>query len=155
MRRGWMEEELVLSLGGALGDDGITDPLERRAASRCSRRPLARPRARRSRARRCSSAPRAWRCAAHVAPSIETEVHKALREVADEAAIGVFAENVRKLLLAAPFGPKPVLGVDPGIRTGCKLAVVDASGKLRRLGPHAPGDARGQGRRRPRCWPTW
>ena len=102
--------------------------------------------ARRSRARRCSSARRAWRCAAHVAPSIETEVHKALREVADTAAIGVFAENVRKLLLAAPFGPKAVLGVDPGLRTGCKLAVVDGSGALRRARAlHAPRDAGGQG----------
>jgi uncharacterized protein len=66
---------------------------------------------------------------AHVVPAIENEVHKALREVADEAAIRVFAENVRKLLLSAPFGPKAVLGVDPGLRTGCKLAVVDDSGK--------------------------
>ena len=65
----------------------------------------------------------------HVAMSIDTEVHKALREVADAAAITVFAENVRKLLLAAPFGPKPVLGVDPGLRTGCKLAVIDATGR--------------------------
>ena len=64
-----------------------------------------------------------------MAPSIESEVHKALREVADAAAITVFADNVRKLLLAAPFGPKPVLGVDPGLRTGCKLAVIDASGR--------------------------
>jgi uncharacterized protein len=66
---------------------------------------------------------------AHVVPAIENEVHKALREVADEAAIRVFAENVRKLLLSAPFGPKAVLGVDPGLRTGCKIAVVDDSGK--------------------------
>jgi uncharacterized protein len=42
----------------------------------------------------------------------------------------VFAENVRRRLLEAPFGAKPVLGVDPGIRTGCKLAAVDASGKF-------------------------
>ena len=69
-----------------------------------------------------------WRCAGTSSPSIETEVHKALRDVADKAAIEVFAENVRKLLLAAPFGPKAVLGVDPGLRTGCKLAVVDGSG---------------------------
>ena len=65
----------------------------------------------------------------HVLPSIESEVHKALKEVADEVAIRVFAENVKKLLLASPFGPKAVLGVDPGIRTGCKLAAVDDSGK--------------------------
>ena len=64
----------------------------------------------------------------HVLPSIENEVHRALKEAADEAAIRVFAENVRRLLLEAPFGPKPVLGVDPGLRTGCKLAAVDAAG---------------------------
>jgi uncharacterized protein len=57
-------------------------------------------------------------------PALRIEVHRALKDVADEAAIRVFAENVRKLLLAAPFGSKAVLGVDPGIRTGCKLAVV-------------------------------
>ncbi len=62
-------------------------------------------------------------------PSIDTEVHKALRDIADVAAITVFAENVRKLLLAAPFGSKSVLGVDPGLRTGCKLAVVDETGR--------------------------
>ena len=64
----------------------------------------------------------------HVLPSIENEVHRALKDAADEVAIRVFAENVRRLLLEAPFGPKPVLGVDPGLRTGCKLAAVDASG---------------------------
>ena len=128
MRRGWMEEELILSLGGALGDDGTTDPLndELIALFETAACPAA--------GAKFAGAPllkRAARLAlrGHVAPSIETEVHRALREVADTAAIGVFAENVRKLLLAAPFGPKPVLGVDPGVRTGCKLAVVDASGR--------------------------
>ncbi len=64
----------------------------------------------------------------HVLPSIENEVHRALKDAADEAAIRVFAENVRRLLLEAPYGPKPVLGIDPGVRTGCKLAAVDAAG---------------------------
>ena len=64
----------------------------------------------------------------NVVPSIENELHRDLKEASDEAAIRVFAENVRRVLLAAPFGPKPVLAVDPGLRTGCKLAVVDASG---------------------------
>ncbi len=128
MRRGWMEEELVLSLGGALAEDGSTDPLsdELVAAFEAVACPPA--------AGKFAGAgllKRAARLAykAHVAPSIDAEVHKALREVADTTAIGVFADNVRKLLLAAPFGPKPVLGVDPGLRTGCKLAVVDASGR--------------------------
>ncbi len=128
MRRGWMEEELILTLGGRLGDDGTTDPLmdEMLAAFETAACPPA--------GAKFSGAPllkRAARMAlrAHVTPSIDTEVHKALREIADAAAITVFAENVRKLLLAAPFGPKPVLGVDPGLRTGCKLAVVDATGR--------------------------
>jgi uncharacterized protein len=64
----------------------------------------------------------------HVRPSIENEVHRDLKEAADEAAIRVFAGNVRRVLLAAPFGPKPVVGVDPGVRTGSKLAALDASG---------------------------
>jgi uncharacterized protein len=128
MRRGWMEEELVLSLGGALADDGDGDALadELAAAFEAAACPPA--------GATFAGAPllrRAARLAlrGHVAPSIETEVHKALREVADAAAIAVFADNVRKLLMAAPFGSKAVLGVDPGLRTGCKLAVIDASGR--------------------------
>ncbi len=66
----------------------------------------------------------------NVRTSIENEVHRVLKDAADAAAAHVFAENVRRRLLEAPFGAKPVLGVDPGIRTGCKLAAVDASGKL-------------------------
>src|SRR4051812_2362117 len=128
MRRGWMEEELVLSLGGALADDGVTDALDQELVA------LFETAACPPDGAAFAGAPllrRAARLAlrAHVAPSIETELHKALREVADSAAITVFAENVRKLLLAAPFGPKPVLGVDPGLRTGCKLAVIDATGR--------------------------
>ena len=130
MRRGWMEEELVLTLGGRLGDDGTTNPLMDEMLSvfetaACPSRPLGAAFA------GAALLKRAARLAlrVHVAMSIDTEVHKALREVADAAAITVFAENVRKLLLAAPFGPKPVLGVDPGLRTGCKLAVIDATGR--------------------------
>jgi len=66
----------------------------------------------------------------HVMPSIETEVHRMLKDAADEVAIGVFSENVRKILLGAPLGSKMVLGVDPGLRSGCKLALIDASGKF-------------------------
>ncbi len=65
----------------------------------------------------------------YVLPNIEAEVHRELKAVADEAAIKVFSENVRKLLLAAPFGPKSVLGIDPGIRTGCKLVVISQAGQ--------------------------
>ena len=66
----------------------------------------------------------------NVRTSIENEVHRVLKEAADAAAAQVFAENVRRRLLEAPLGPRAVLGVDPGIRTGCKLAAVDATGRF-------------------------
>lgn len=64
----------------------------------------------------------------YVVPSITNEVHRTLKEKSDEDAIKVFAENVRKLLLGSPFGSRCVLGVDPGLRTGCKVALIDKSG---------------------------
>ena len=66
----------------------------------------------------------------YVKPSIDAEVHRGLKAAADDAATDVFAANLRRLLLEAPFGPKSVLGVDPGVRTGCKLALVDAASSL-------------------------
>ncbi len=65
-----------------------------------------------------------------LAPSMETELRLETKRRADEAAIRIFAENLRVLLLAAPLGRKAVLGVDPGLRTGCKLAFLDPQGKL-------------------------
>ncbi len=62
--------------------------------------------------------------------SVALEVSTALKLRADREAVEVFAENLRELLLAAPLGAKAVLGIDPGQRTGCKCAVVDATGKL-------------------------
>ncbi|MDX2020104.1 MAG: Tex family protein [Deltaproteobacteria bacterium] len=137
MRRGWMEEELVLSLGGELppvdpaaGDDVLSrlrvpDPLVDQVVARFEAAALTVPDFPGATIMKTAARLAAR---AHVIPAIENEVHKALRDIADEAAISVFAENVRKLLLAAPFGAKAVLGVDPGIRTGCKLAMVDSSG---------------------------
>ena len=66
-----------------------------------------------------------------LAPAIETEVGGVLKERSDRAAIEVFAENLEHLLLAAPFGGKAVIGIDPGLRTGCKCAAVDETGKFR------------------------
>jgi len=63
-------------------------------------------------------------------PSVETDVRLALKEQADRDAVEVFADNLRHLLLAAPLGERPVLGVDPGIRTGCKCAALDATGRF-------------------------
>jgi uncharacterized protein len=65
-----------------------------------------------------------------IAPSVEREVRAALTEKADEQAIRVFALNLKQLLLQPPVRGKVVMGIDPGYRTGCKLAVVDETGKL-------------------------
>ncbi|MBQ5981642.1 MAG: RNA-binding transcriptional accessory protein [Prevotella sp.] len=63
-------------------------------------------------------------------PSIENEMAALSKQKADEEAIDVFSENLRQLLLAAPLGQKRVMGVDPGIRTGCKVVCLDAQGNL-------------------------
>ena len=63
-------------------------------------------------------------------PSMETEVRLNSKKKADEEAIHVFADNLRQLLLAAPLGQKATLALDPGFRTGCKLVVLNAQGKL-------------------------
>ena len=65
-----------------------------------------------------------------LAPSVTTAVRASLKERADAVAVEVFAKNLRDLLLASPAGAKPVVGVDPGLRTGCKCAVLDATGTL-------------------------
>ena len=65
-----------------------------------------------------------------IEPSVENEFAAASKEKADEEAIGVFAENLRQLLLAAPLGRQRVMGVDPGIRTGCKVVCLDEQGNL-------------------------
>ena len=69
-----------------------------------------------------------WRVKVHLHLTVELLVQ--LREAAEAEAIKIFGRNLHELLLAAPAGPKAVLGLDPGIRTGCKVAVVDATGKL-------------------------
>lgn len=74
-------------------------------------------------------------------PSIETEFTNSSKELADEAAISVFAENLRQLLLSPPLGQQRILGVDPGYRTGCKLVCLDEQGNLlhnETIYPHPP-----------------
>jgi uncharacterized protein len=83
----------------------------------------------------------AWTWRVKLSLSIERDLLARLREEAEQVAIKVFAHNLRDLLLAAPAGPKAVLGLDPGLRTGCKVAVVDATGKLldtATIYPHVP-----------------
>ncbi|MCO4864738.1 RNA-binding transcriptional accessory protein [Cupriavidus sp. WGlv3] len=82
-----------------------------------------------------------WCWRVKVQPHLETELLTQLRETAESEAIKVFGRNLHELLLAAPAGPKSVMGVDPGIRTGCKVAVVDSTGKLLETAtiyPHEP-----------------
>lgn len=74
-------------------------------------------------------------------PSIETEFANMSKEKADDEAIGVFAENLRQLLLSAPLGQKRLMGIDPGFRTGCKVVCLDAQGNLlhhEAIFPHPP-----------------
>lgn len=83
----------------------------------------------------------AWTWKVKLSLSIERDLFARLREDAEKVAIKVFGDNLRDLLLAAPAGPKVVMGLDPGIRTGVKVAVVDATGKLvatSTIFPHEP-----------------
>ena len=82
-----------------------------------------------------------WTWHVKLALSLERDLFNRLREEAEKVAIKVFADNLRDLLLAAPAGPRVVMGLDPGIRTGVKVAVVDATGKLvdtATVYPHEP-----------------
>lgn len=82
-----------------------------------------------------------WTWRVKLSLSLERDLFTRLREDAEKVAIKVFADNLRDLLLAAPAGPRVVLGLDPGIRTGVKVAVVDAIGKLVETAtvyPHEP-----------------
>ncbi|MEP6969088.1 MAG: Tex family protein [Betaproteobacteria bacterium] len=82
-----------------------------------------------------------WTWRVKLSLSTERDLFTRLREAAETTAIKVFADNLRDLLLAAPAGPRVVLGLDPGIRTGVKLAVVDRNGKLvetATIFPHEP-----------------
>ncbi|QNI02482.1 RNA-binding transcriptional accessory protein [Halomonas sp. SH5A2] len=82
-----------------------------------------------------------WTWRVKLYTSLETELLGRLRETAEQTAIDVFAANLKDLLLAAPAGPKVTLAIDPGLRTGCKVAVVDATGQFvdqATIYPHAP-----------------
>ena len=76
-----------------------------------------------------------------IAPSLENEVIQIAKDKADIAAIQVFAENLRQLLMLAPLGEKRVMGIDPGFRSGCKIVCLDKDGALlynENIYPHAP-----------------
>ncbi len=115
MRRGWQEEELTVSIKS--NDEALQSKYDSFATttSQTSLGDLLKS---------CSK----QALQVYVLPSIVNEMHRLLKEKSDEDAIKVFAENVKKLLMASPFGPKVILGVDPGLRTGCKIALIDRAG---------------------------
>ena len=82
-----------------------------------------------------------WTWRVKLLPQLETELMGRIREAAEEEAIKVFSKNLSDLLLAAPAGPRATIGLDPGLRTGVKVAVIDGTGKLvdhTTIFPHVP-----------------
>ncbi|MDX1633225.1 MAG: Tex family protein [Marinobacter sp.] len=82
-----------------------------------------------------------WTWRVKLATQIETDLMAQVREAAETEAINVFAANLKDLLLLAPAGPRPTLGLDPGLRTGVKVAIIDGTGQVTGHGaifPHAP-----------------
>ena len=136
MRRGWNEEELTVTIEG----DEVF--LLKKFENFATNQPVSLPAA--EFLKNCAKVA----LTVHVHPSISNEVHRHLKDKADVHAITVFAENVRRVVLGSPFGAKCVLGVDPGLRTGCKLALIDKQGNfishtvLQFLGDGAEGRAK-------------
>lgn len=116
MRRGWQENELTVTI-----EPGHPDEVLKQITQFACTKPN-------SQAAEFLDMTVKLAYSAHMLPSIVNEVHSQLKDLADQHAIQVFTENVRRLLLASPFGSKCVLGCDPGLRTGCKIALVDKSG---------------------------
>ena len=117
MRRGWQENELTVVIKGS--EETISDRFEKFVLKNEN-----------SPASEFLKKVAQTAFSNHLYPSICNEVHRLLKEKADAQAIGVFGENVSQLLLASPFGAKCILGVDPGLRTGCKVALVNKEGEF-------------------------
>ncbi|AWK89168.1 Tex family protein [Azospirillum thermophilum] len=132
--RGRAQGVLDLRLDLAV-DDGQPHPAETAITAHTGIRDLGRP------ADKWLSDVVRWTWKLKIGPHIETDLMGSLRERAEDEAIRVFARNLHDLLLAAPAGPRATIGLDPGIRTGVKVAVVDATGKLvetTTVYPHPP-----------------
>ncbi len=135
MRRGWQEEELAVEIKA--DDDQLLASYEK-FATKTPDTPAG------LYLKQCAK----LALSVYVVPSICNEVHRALKDKSDDDSIRVFSENVRRLLLGSPYGPKVVLGVDPGLKTGCKVALVDKGGNyithtvMQILGEDAPEKAK-------------
>ncbi|MBT4760841.1 MAG: RNA-binding transcriptional accessory protein [Bdellovibrionaceae bacterium] len=117
LRRGWQETELKVSISSP-EDEALLKSFEAEACNE----------------KGCMAEIFLNVCAktalqVHVLPSITNELHKILKETADVHAINVFSENLKNVLMSSPFGAKVVLGIDPGLRTGCKMALLDKNGQ--------------------------
>jgi len=111
LRRGWQEGELKVTI--ECDEAGLQKTFEAAAITAPSQ-------ATEFMKETCKTA-----LTVHVIPSLGNELHSQMKERADLDAIQVFAENVRRVLMSSPFGAKVVLGLDPGLRTGCKVALID------------------------------
>lgn len=129
---------LALVLDSELNEDAIkpgSNPCEQRIAARFGIKQQNRP------ADKWLQDTVRWTWKVKVYTHLELELVNELRERAEEEAIRIFGKNLKDLLLAAPAGQHVTMGIDPGIRTGCKIAVVDATGKLldtATIYPHEP-----------------
>ena len=123
MLRGWNEEFLTLSIGVDEDDVSPVKPAERIIQSAYG---ITRSGA----ADNWLADVAGWCWRVKLSSSLSLDLMRMLRERAEEEAIHVFARNLKDLLLAAPAGSRPAMGLDPGIRTGVKVAVVDGTGKL-------------------------
>jgi uncharacterized protein len=134
--RGESEEVLSLTFDPcSVDDDGDTSAYEARVAAAAG---IA-DRGRAADSWLVGVARWAWRT--RISSRLVVDLRVRLREVAEEGAVGVFAGNLRDLLLAAPAGARPTMGLDPGLRTGVKVAVVDGTGKVvahDTVYPHVP-----------------
>ncbi|MDO9597272.1 MAG: Tex family protein [Azoarcus sp.] len=124
MLRGRNEGVLRISLDVDRPDPDAAHPCEGRIAARFGIRNQGRP------ADRWLADTVRWTWSVKISVHLELDLMGKLREKAEEEAIHVFARNLKDLLLAAPAGSRTTMGLDPGIRTGVKVAVVDATGKL-------------------------
>ncbi|MEN3147095.1 Tex family protein [Neorhizobium sp. IRAMC:178] len=123
MLRGWNEEFLTLTIEVDQDDPSPVKPAQRIIALAFDIRD-------RGAADRWLMEAAGWTWRVKLSVSLSLDLMRELRERAEEEAIHVFARNLKDLLLAAPAGSRPTMGLDPGIRTGVKVAIVDATGKL-------------------------
>ncbi|WP_117190788.1 Tex family protein [Rhizobium terrae] len=123
MLRGWNEEFLTLTIEVDQDDPSPVKPAQRIIAAAFDIRD-------KGGADRWLMEVAGWTWRVKLSVSLSLDLMRELRERAEEEAINVFARNLKDLLLAAPAGSRATMGLDPGIRTGVKVAVVDATGKL-------------------------